>query len=69
MGAGVSRKKGREYADEVQRHWQKTFAHIGCRFPYAGDKTALLLDGGNLVDNYKDKIVVTEKFMEDNGLS
>ena len=31
-------------------------------------KTELLLDGGNLVDNYKDKIVVSERFLTDNNL-
>ncbi len=29
----------------------------------------LILDGGNLVDNYKDKVIVTDRFLEDNKLS
>ena len=31
--------------------------------------SALKLDGGNVVDNYNDKAIVTERFLKDNGLS
>lgn len=31
-------------------------------------RTDLILDGGNVVDNYVDKIIVTERFLEDNEI-
>ena len=32
-------------------------------------KTDYLIDGGNIVDNYKGKVITTTRFMEDNSLS
>ena len=50
---------------EVQNSF-KTFAD---RYEIQRDTTDLLLDGGNMVDNYAGKVVTTTRFMEDNSLT
>ncbi|MCP4442596.1 MAG: agmatine deiminase family protein [Aureispira sp.] len=52
-------------ADWVQTKFNRFID--GYDIQYKG--TELILDGGNLVDNYKGKIVVTDRFLEDNNLS
>ncbi len=52
-------------ADWVQEGFNKFAKRLGLK--YSG--TELILDGGNLVDNYKDKVIVTDRFLEDNKLS
>ena len=52
-------------ADWVQKGFNKFAKKLGIE--YSG--TELILDGGNLVDNYEDKIIVTDRFLEDNELT
>lgn len=52
-------------ADWVQEGFSKFAKKLGLE--YSG--TELILDGGNLVDNYKDKVIVTDRFLEDNNLT
>ena len=52
-------------ADWVQKGFNNFTAKLGIKYP----KTKYILDGGNLVDNYKDKAIVTERFLEDNDIS
>ncbi|MDM8521947.1 agmatine deiminase family protein [Desulfococcaceae bacterium HSG8] len=50
---------------EVQGSF-KTFAD---KYGIQRDTTELLLDGGNIVDNYDGKVITTTRFMEDNTLA
>lgn len=54
-------------ANYVQRFFKYTFGKMGVRFNSRA--WAPYIDGGNVVDNYVDKIVVTDKFLRDNRLS
>lgn len=55
----------RQESIEVQR----SFADFADSFDIQRKASTLLLDGGNIVDNYAGKIVVTTRFMEDNNLT
>ena len=48
---------------------QNSFSAFAQRFGLTFNQTNLLLDGGNLVDNYKGKVIVTDRFLTDNNLS
>lgn len=52
-------------ADWVQKRFNTFTKKLGIKY----DQTQLALDGGNVVDNYKDKAVVTERFLNDNKLT
>jgi len=47
---------------------QKSFNSFISNYGITYRKTPYLLDGGNIVDNYKGKAITTRRFMEDNGL-
>lgn len=47
---------------------QKQFSSRADRSRIAREKTDLLLDGGNIVDNYAWKVITTTRFLEDNDL-
>lgn len=47
---------------------QRSFTALADEFGITREKTNLLLDGGNMVDNYNGNFVTTTRFMEDNGL-
>ena len=48
---------------------QGSFSKFANRYNLQRSKTRLLLDGGNLVDNYAGSVITTTRFMEDNDLS
>jgi agmatine/peptidylarginine deiminase len=52
-------------ADWVQMGFVKFTDNLGINYPYID----LILDGGNVVDNHKDKVIVTDRFLEDNHLN
>ena len=52
-------------ADQVQKQFNKFTKKLGISYL----TSILKLDGGNVVDNYNDKAIVTERFLKDNGLS
>ena len=57
---------GNQYeADWVQSEFNKFASKLDIQYP----KTNLILDGGNLVDNHQDKVIVTERFLVDNNLT
>ena len=51
------------------RQVQRSFAAFADKYDIQRGKTPLLLDGGNLVDNYAGGVITTTRFMEDNELS
>lgn len=55
----------KEESEEVQNSFN-TFAN---KYELQRSETPLLLDGGNLVDNYAGGVITTTRFMEDNALS
>lgn len=52
-------------ADWVQDRFIRFTDKLGIEYDY----TNLILDGGNVVDNHKDKAIVTRRFLEDNNLT
>ncbi len=48
---------------------QKSFSRFADRYHIQRAKTDLMLDGGNLVDDYAGRVITTTRFMEDNELS
>jgi len=48
---------------------QNSFIAFADQYGIQRVKTNLLIDGGNIVDNYDGKVVTTTRFMEDNNLS
>ena len=48
---------------------QKSFSRFADRYKIQRAKTDLMIDGGNLVDNYAGRVITTTRFMEDNELS
>ena len=48
---------------------QKSFSRFADRYKIQRAKTDLMIDGGNLVDDYAGRIITTTRFMEDNELS
>jgi agmatine/peptidylarginine deiminase len=59
--ASMTKKESRE----VQNSFVKIADHYGIQRV----TTDLLIDGGNIVDNYVGKVITTTRFMEDNNLS
>ncbi|XP_076314901.1 uncharacterized protein LOC143227330 [Tachypleus tridentatus] len=55
-------------ADRVQRVFSSVFKSLGVQFDETPKNNGYFMDGGNVVDNYKDKIVVTDRFLQDNQL-
>lgn len=51
-------------SDFVQNNFNKRLEPL-----YTIKKTPLLMDWGNIVDNYKGDIIVTDRFLEDNNLT
>jgi agmatine/peptidylarginine deiminase len=48
---------------------QNSFQAFANQYYIQKSTTSLLLDGGNIVDNYAGKVITTTRFMEDNGLN
>lgn len=48
---------------------QKSFNQFADRYQIQRAKTDLMIDGGNLVDDYAGRVITTTRFMEDNELS
>ncbi|WP_298066567.1 agmatine deiminase family protein [uncultured Acinetobacter sp.] len=48
---------------------QKSFSRFADRYQIQRAKTDLMIDGGNLVDDYAGRVITTTRFMEDNELS
>lgn len=48
---------------------QKSFSRFAGRYQIQRAKTDLMIDGGNLVDDYAGRVITTTRFMEDNELS
>lgn len=48
---------------------QNAFERFANRWDLQYQKTDLVIDGGNIVDNNKDMVITTERFLEDNRLS
>jgi agmatine/peptidylarginine deiminase len=47
---------------------QNSFSRFADKYGIERQKTDYLLDGGNIVDNYKGKIITTTRFLDDNYL-
>jgi len=50
----------------ASRYIQSSFDRFATQHRLEFQKSALILDGGNVVDNNDDKIIVTERILEDN---
>ena len=48
---------------------QNSFAAFADQYNIQRNKTNLLIDGGNIVDNYAGRVITTTRFMEDNNLT
>ncbi|MDQ9037093.1 agmatine deiminase family protein [Acinetobacter seifertii] len=48
---------------------QKSFNQFADRYQIQRAKTDLMIDGGNLVDDYAGRVITTTRFMQDNELS
>ena len=48
---------------------QGSFSQFANGFSLVRTNTDLLIDGGNIVDNYNGRVITTTRFLEDNGLS
>jgi agmatine/peptidylarginine deiminase len=48
---------------------QRSFTKFANKYNIKRQFTNLIIDGGNIVDNYAGKIITTTRFMEDNNLS
>lgn len=47
---------------------QRMFSDFADRYGIEREKTSYYIDGGNVVDNYAGRVVVTTRFLEDNDL-
>lgn len=57
-------------ADGIQEEFNYLLSQAGIGFKEAAYKgKKLLLDGGNIVDNYAGRVITTERFLQDNHLS
>lgn len=62
--------KDQSEADAIQDDFSSILKQAGIRFRQARYKGKyLLLDGGNIVDNYAGRVITTERFLEDNKLT
>lgn len=63
--------KDQETADVIQNEFNQFIRNtLNVKIPQAtSGKKYLKLDGGNIVDNYAGRVVVTERFLSDNGLT
>jgi len=48
---------------------QNSFVSFANSFGIQRNTTNLILDGGNIVDNYEGRVITTTRFLDDNGLS
>jgi agmatine/peptidylarginine deiminase len=48
---------------------QNSFTAFADRYKIQRSATSLLIDGGNIVDNYAGRVITTTRFMEDNHLT
>ena len=55
--------------EKESREVQGSFGAFADKYDLQRGKTDLLLDGGNLVDNYAGGVITSTRFMEDNDLS
>lgn len=66
----VTFENEQEVADEIQNEFNQFLKELGIRYSQAyKDEQYLMLDGGNVVDDYKGKVVITTRFLEDNNLT
>ncbi|XP_013790147.1 uncharacterized protein LOC106474008 [Limulus polyphemus] len=65
----ASYEENQRAADRVQRAFSSFFKNLGVQFDETPKYDGYLMDGGNVVDNYNDKIVVTDRFLQDNQLT
>lgn len=56
-------------ASDIPRGIQESFNAFAREHGIEFRKTAYVLDGGNIVDNFSGALVVTERFLEENSLS
>ena len=63
--AAAAQDGNQKEADWVQSEFNRFASKLDIQYP----KTNLILDGGNLVDNHHDKVIVTERFLVDNNLA
>ncbi|OEK00918.1 peptidyl-arginine deiminase [Roseivirga sp. 4D4] len=54
---------------QQSREVQGSFSQLADQLNIVRTKTDLLIDGGNIVDNYKGRVITTTRFLEDNNLS
>jgi len=54
---------------KLSKEVQKSFSQFADRYQIHRAKTDLMLDGGNLVDDYAGRVITTTRFIEDNGLN
>ena len=55
--------------EKQSRQVQKSFSRFADRYKIQRAKTDLMIDGGNIVDDYAGRVITTTRFMEDNELS
>lgn len=48
---------------------QNSFNNFADNFGIKREKSSLILDGGNIVDNHKGRVITTTRFLEDNNLT
>ena len=56
-------------SEEQSKAVQKSFSRFADRYQIQRAKADLMIDGGNLVDDYTGRVITTTRFMEDNELS
>lgn len=56
-------------SSQESRQVQNSFQSFALRYEIERIKTDLVLDGGNIVDNYRGRVITTTRFMEDNDLT
>ncbi|MBO3697177.1 agmatine deiminase family protein [Roseivirga sp. E12] len=54
---------------QQSREVQGSFSELANRLNIQRANTSLLIDGGNIVDNYKGRVITTTRFLEDNNLT
>ncbi|MEM7182303.1 MAG: agmatine deiminase family protein [Spirochaetota bacterium] len=59
--ASMSKKRSRAV--------QKSFTDFANKYKIQRSKTKYILDGGNIVDDYRGKVITTKRFLKDNRLS
>jgi agmatine/peptidylarginine deiminase len=55
--------------EQESKEVQESFSEFADSYSIKRKTTSLLIDGGNIVDNYAGKIITTTRFMEDNNLT